>query len=1033
MCGDFNLVEDVLLDRSNVARDRQVGLDQFLLFKDHLSIYDVYREKNPTKNDLFTFHSMIHNTFSRIDRVYCSINMVPDALCTLRSVSVSDHKVFRVRINLKSATCKRGRGYFKVNTLLLSDYGVDNFVKMRLQYIIEHIDQVSILWESFKLEVKDYFQRMGKRKAKERTKNRDSLEDRIKHTEQLIISLANPVDKNMLKPYLKRLKQELDALNNFYLSSCRHNTYFKDYVHDKVTFASAKSLQRKDWEQRHIYSIQKQDGTMVHNPDDIKAEIQEQYETLFKSEAISHPTLKYFLNQPGFPRLSQEQKVSLEAPISVAEVQDAMKRIQGNKTPGYDSIPIEFYWKFPCELSEILCALYNSFSESGIMHDTAYMGIISLLYKGMGERFIRTNWRPLTMLNIDYKIFTKIMAKRLDPVMTTLVHPDQTSSVPGRNIQHSLAHVMSVVHYAKAHNAEAMILSVDHQAAFDMVEWPFIIETLRAMNFGDSFIRLIECIYHTGKVNSAVNVNGFISDFFEVQRGIRQGCPLSPLIYVITSEVLAHFIRKTNMIKGIPLCGTNTRITKYADDTSLFVSKWIEVDTVFRIFALFKNASGSRLKSAKTQLLLLGNLQNALVPQRFHDFVTNRLKLYGFFVTPDGLDDPQNWEKCENTITKLSRRLPPYGVSLFGKMHHIHIFYLCMFNYLIRLIEPPAPLVRRAKDSIVRFLWFPSRANIISQKVLCLPPPDGGIGFPDFEKRTKINRLMFYINVMTNKEVLSWRRCFDHFYRMVENATKRQMVALDNVPSFYKEVRISIIETNFRIIGNFCWFLGEQMAVNTVSAKCLYSKWVKHAYIGHMVPRNTSWSARLGVSEAFVRSSWNWAKASYVDGQARNIHYRVRHKALYTNHKATHISPNTPEYCTLCYDHGNIIKEDNYHTLMFCPRAYDLYYFLNPILERISGTRYVELSDLILGKRIHNSPKQTCFNFIIQHAQLAIWQARRNYDLNKPIQDAEEILKINIFRNLIQVKTVLARNKFFLTFGDITEQSNSVIGFRMNW
>ena len=67
----------------------------------------------------------------------------------------------------------------------------------------------------------------------------------------------------------------------------------------------------------------------------------------------------------------------------------------------------------------------------------------------------------------------------------------------------------------------------------------------------------------------------------------------------------------------------------------------IEVDTVFRIFALFKNASGSRLKSAKTQLLLLGNLQNALVPQRFHDFVTNRLKFYGFFVTPDGLDDPR--------------------------------------------------------------------------------------------------------------------------------------------------------------------------------------------------------------------------------------------------------------------------------------------------------------------------------------------------------------------------------------------------------
>jgi exonuclease III len=866
VCGDFNFVEDYILDRSNATRDRQAGLNQFLILKDHLSIHDVYREKNPTKNDLFTFTSAIHNTFSRLDRVYCSINIVPDALCTIRSVSVSDHKVFRVRIDLKSATCKRGRGYFKMNTLLLSEYGVDNFVQMRLQYILEHIDQVATLWESFKVEVKDYFQKVGKYKSKERTNKRVSLEDRIKNTEQLMISLVDPLDKNVLKPYLKRLKQELDALNNFYLSSCRHNTYFKDYVQDKITYASAKSLQRKDWEQRHIYSIQQEDGIIVHNPEDIKAVIHDQYQTLFQSDGISYPTLRYFLSQPGFPRLSQDQKNSLEDPISVAEVSDAMKGMQGNKTPGYDSIPIEFYWKFSNDLTRILCALFNSFSVTGKMHDTAYMGIISLLYKGLGERYLRGNWRPLTMLNIDYKIFTKIMAKRLDPVIATLVHPDQTSSVPGRNIQHSLAHVMSVVHYAKAHNAEAMILSVDHQAAFDMVEWPFIVETLRAMNFGNGFIKLIECVYHNGKVNSAVNVNGFVSEFFEVHRGIRQGCPLSPLIYVITSEVLAHFIRQTSMIKGIPLCGTNTRITKYADDTSLFVSKWIEVDSVFRIFTLFKNASGSRLKAAKTQLLLLGNLQNALVPERFQDFVTKRLKLYGFFVTVDGLDDPQNWVKCEDAITKLSRRLPPYGVSLFGKMHHIHIFYLCMFNYIIRLVEPPAPLVRRAKDAIVRFLWFPSRAHIITQNVLHLPPPDGGIGFPDFEKRTKINRLMFYINVMTNKEVLSWRRCFNHFYRMVENVSKRQTAALANVPSFYKEIRIVIIETNFRIMGEFCWFLGEQMAVNTVTAKCLYEKWVKQVYTVHMVPRNRQWAERLGVSEAFVRTSWNWAKTSYVDG-----------------------------------------------------------------------------------------------------------------------------------------------------------------------
>jgi hypothetical protein len=116
---------------------------------------------------------------------------------------------------------------------------------------------------------------------------------------------------------------------------------------------------------------------------------------------------------------------------------------------------------------------------------------------------------------------------------------------------------------------------------------------------------------------------------------------------------------------------------------------------------------------------------------------------------------------------------------------------------------------------------------------------------------------------------------------------------------------------------------------------------------------------------------------------------------------------------------------------MFCPRAYELYYFLTPSLEKISGTRNVEMVDLILGKRIHNSQKQTCYNFIIQHAQLAIWQARRNFEMNKPMQDAEDILKINVFRNLIQVKTIIPTTKFFQIFGDITEKSPSVIGFKM--
>jgi hypothetical protein len=589
---------------------------------------------------------------------------------------------------------------------------------------------------------------------------------------------------------------------------------------------------------------------------------------------------------------------------------------------------------------------------------------------------------------------------------------------------------MSVIHYANTNEADAMILSVDHQAAFDMVEWPFIYKTLEAMNFGENFIKFIKVIYCEGKVTSAVNVNGFISNFFSIGRGIRQGCPLSPYIYVITSEVVAHFIRHTILLRGIPLCGTNTRITKYADDTSLFLSKWQEIDFIFRIFNLFKNASGSRLKPAKTQLLLLGNMRNALVPERFNQYVVKSLKLYGFLINSTGLDDQNNWLKCTETVAKLSRRLPPYGVSLFGKIHFVHIYYLCMFNYLTTMITPPTPLINAAYKAIVRFLWFPSNSNIIARDVLKLHPKFGGIGFPDIETRIKVSRLMFFVRVLTSKEELSWRRCFDHFYRLVQDLSKRQINAV-NCPIFYKEIRFAVVESNFMKVGEFCWFFGEKVALKSLTPNIIYNKWTSHLYMGNMRDRNHFWGQHLGLSDAFVSRSWSWAKTNFVDGLARDIHYKIRHKSLFTNHKASNFVPNVQPYCSLCAQEGNIVREDNVHVLMFCPRAYNFYFLLSPTLQRIAEVAHISMSELVLGKNIYQKTRQTCFNFLIQHCQLAIWQSRNDLEKNRQFRNTEDIFATNVFRNLCRIKTVTKAVKFFRYFGYVTQPTNSVIGFRL--
>ena len=176
----------------------------------------------------------------------------------------------------------------------------------------------------------------------------------------------------------------------------------------------------------------------------------------------------------------------------------AIRSIQGKKTPGLDGIPIEFYWKFNNQLVPILTKLYNSFSVAGKMHDSAYQGVISLLYKGKGDRNCLSNWRPLTMLNLDYKIYAKVLSRRVQCVIASVVHTDQSCAVPGRTILDSIFHVQSVIDFAKYNRVNVNLLSLDHKAAFDVLEWEFIFCVLRYMNFGDIFINHMKCIYSLG-------------------------------------------------------------------------------------------------------------------------------------------------------------------------------------------------------------------------------------------------------------------------------------------------------------------------------------------------------------------------------------------------------------------------------------------------------------------------------------------------------------------------------------------------------
>ena len=185
--------------------------------------------------------------------------------------------------------------------------------------------------------------------------------------------------------------------------------------------------------------------------------------------------------------------------------------------------------------------------DSGCLSLSQRRGVLSLSFK-KGDRLDPRNWQPITLLNVDYKLASRAIAGRLLKVIYLLVAEDQTCGVPGCFIGENVALLRDVVMFASSSGAPVAILSLNQEKAFDCVDWGFMGSTLVAMGFSPSFVTWVDLFYH--RVQSSVNVNGYISGFFDLSRGVRQGCPLSPLLYVLVSEVLAAKTRLNPRVFG---------------------------------------------------------------------------------------------------------------------------------------------------------------------------------------------------------------------------------------------------------------------------------------------------------------------------------------------------------------------------------------------------------------------------------------------------------------------------------------------------
>ncbi len=403
------------------------------------------------------------------------------------------------------------------------------------------------------------------------------------------------------------------------------------------------------------------------------------------------------------------------------------------KSPGLDGIPPELYLKFWDELSPIILEMFQQAIKSGCFNRDINTAIITLLHKRGKDSTLCSSFRPLSLLNADIKLYAKVLPRRLETVLPILVHPDQTGFVKQRYASDNMRRLLHIVDTCSNISSHCAVLSVDADKAFDRLEWKFLWHTLETMGFGDNFIGMLKTLYHNP--TAVVITSTQCSKPFSIERGARQGCPVSALLFTLSLEPLVQKIRNSHEVKPIATCGTYHKTSLYADDLLLFLNDVLSsLPAILKIFHNFSLISGHKINLNKSSLL---PLNTAMINLHLDVgiLVVTHFKYLGIDIY-SSLEKiiSKNYKRLKKLISDELNRWSAFSIPLSTRISVVKSYILPKVNFYANMLHlsPPAGFWENIQGLAFKFIWQNQHPRI-SRSTLQKSRTSGGLSVPNFE------------------------------------------------------------------------------------------------------------------------------------------------------------------------------------------------------------------------------------------------------------------------------------------------------------
>ncbi|GJZ30560.1 RNA-directed DNA polymerase, eukaryota [Tanacetum coccineum] len=690
-------------------------------------IYNAGLDEVPLGGSAYTWCLKSASKMSKLDRFFVSENllsMCPNITAITLERFISDHRP----ILLREVRYDYGPIPFRFYRYWLEVDGFDKLVR----------DSWNVAPVNKKNAIRNF---MGKLKfLKDRIRSwlsihRSNSRGEIYFLKEELRSCDEVIDKgdcsNEVVHKRTEILNKIHQVNNIQASEIAQKAKIKWAIEGDENVKFFHGMLNKKRNQSNIRGIMV-NGTWVDDPVQVKREFFEHFRGRFDKPSVNRACI----DTPFPVSLSIDQKEDMERRISKEEVKRAVWDCGVDKSPGPDGFSFSFYRHFWPVIEKDVFEAVDYFFMYGEIPNGCNSNFIALIPKILDANMVK-DFRPISLIGSLYKIIAKILANRLVGVLGDLVNEVQSAFVADRQILDGPFILDEVLQWCRRKKKHALIFKVDFEKAFDSVRWDFVDDVLNKFGFGERWRTWIQSCLRSSR--GSILVNGSPTEEFQFFRGLKQGDPLSPFLFILIMESLHISFQRVvdaGLFTGIKINSmVNLSHLFYADD-AIFLGQWSElnIDSLVRVLDCFFRASGLRINMCKSKIMGV-NVEDGMVKNAASKLGCLVLKTpFTYLGTKVGgnMSRKQAWKEVVDKVLSRLSRWKMKLLSIGGRLTLLKSVLGSMPIFHMSIFKVPSSILKSLESIRSRFFNGQdpksNKASWVKWNKVLTPKDKGGLG-----------------------------------------------------------------------------------------------------------------------------------------------------------------------------------------------------------------------------------------------------------------------------------------------------------------